>query len=67
MNRDILEVLKLSKKGSFGGDIPAHHMYGWFHYLFNHEYGRRAIPCVEKLIDSCIEYRRQNEKPEFPY
>lgn len=45
----------MSKKGSFGGDIPAHHMYGWFHYLFNHEYGRRAIPCVDKLIDSCID------------
>ncbi len=45
----------MSYKGRFGHDIPAHHMYGWFHYLFNHEYARRPIPYADKLIDSCID------------
>lgn len=45
----------MSLRGSFGQDIPAHHMYGWFHYLFNHEYARQPFPHVEKLIDSCID------------
>ena len=45
----------MSYRGRIGRDIPAHHMYGWFHYLFNHVYARRPIPYPEKLIDSCIE------------
>ena len=45
----------MSYRGRFGKDIPAHHMYGWFHYLFNHEYARQPIPYVDKLIDSCID------------
>ena len=45
----------MSKKGSFGKDMVSHHMYGWFHYLFNHEYARQPIPYPDKLIDTCID------------
>ena len=38
-----------------GGSPVYHHMGGWFHYLFNHEYARMPIPHPEKLIDSCID------------
>ena len=37
-----------------GQDSLAHHLYGWFHYLFNHEYARRPMPYPERMIDSCI-------------
>lgn len=47
--------LGMSYRGRTGKDIPAHHMYGWFHYLFNHEYARQPIPYADKLIDSCID------------
>ena len=44
---------------SYGGrtdhDTLAHHLYGWFHYMFNHEYARRAMPYPDKMIDSCID------------
>lgn len=45
----------MSCRGKFGYETPAHHMYGWFHYIFNHEYARQPIPYAEKLIDSCID------------
>ena len=51
----------MSYRGRIGADIPAHHMCGWFHYLFNHACARRPIPYAEKLIDSCIEMYDRNE------
>ena len=45
----------MSYKGGFGKDMLSHHMYGWFHYFFNHEYARRPIPYPERLIDTCID------------
>lgn len=45
----------MSRKGSLGGDKVFHHMCGWFHYLFNHEYARQPIPYPDKLIDACID------------
>ena len=33
----------------------AHHLYGWFHYIFNHESAHRPIPYAAKLVDTCIE------------
>ena len=47
--------LGMSYRGRTDKDSPEHHMYGWFHYLFNHEYAHRPIPYAEKLIDSCID------------
>lgn len=38
-----------------GEALLCHRLFGWFHYLFNHEYARRPFPYAEKLIDSCID------------
>lgn len=45
----------ISYGAKYGGDSVAHHLYGWFHYLFNFEYAHRPIPYPDKLIDSCID------------
>ena len=37
-----------------GQDSLAHHLFGWFHYLFNHEYARRSMPYPERVVDSCL-------------
>lgn len=43
------------------GDAPLpHQLYGWFHYLFNHEYARQPIPRPETLIDSCLEMYKKD-------
>lgn len=34
---------------------PCHHIYGWFHYLFNYEYAHRPYPYAEKLVDDMID------------
>ena len=31
-----------------------HHLYGWFHYMFNMEYAKRPQRYPEKLIDTCL-------------
>ncbi len=31
-----------------------HHLYGWFHYMFNMEHAKRPLRYPEKLIDTCI-------------
>lgn len=42
------------------GKAPlCHQLYGWFHYLFNHEYAHMPIPNPERLIDSCIRLYRE--------
>lgn len=41
------------------------YMAGGFHYLFNHEAEHRPIRYPEKVIDSCIELMRENEKNRF--
>ena len=46
----------MSRRGTFIGDAPtAHHLYGWFHYMFNMEYAHKPLRYPEKLIDTCIE------------
>ena len=51
-----------------GQDSLSHHLYGWFHYLFNHEYARRPIPYPEKLIDSCLDlYYNHNEEMDYAF
>ena len=57
----LFAALTITRSGRIGADIPAHHMCGWFHYLFNHACARRPIPYAEKLIDSCIEMYDRNE------
>lgn len=31
-----------------------HHLYGWFHYMFNMEHAKRSLRYPERLIDTCI-------------
>lgn len=46
----------MSRSGTLDGRAPLdHHLYGWFHYMFNMEYGRRPLKYPERLIDTCIE------------
>lgn len=53
---------------SYAGAIDApgskplcHHLFGWFHYLFNYAYARRPFPHAEALLDTCIGlYRTQS-------
>lgn len=47
-------------KGRHGTAPLCHQLYGWFHYLFNHEYAHQPIPHVEALIDTCIDLYKQN-------
>lgn len=51
----------MSYTGKFGQKPLNHHLNGWFHYLFNHNYARRAFPYPEKLIDSCLRMYANNE------
>ena len=44
----------ISYKGRTADDTLAHHLFGWFHYMFNHEFCHRPFPYPDKLIDSCI-------------
>lgn len=56
----------LSYRGRLTGDLLSHHLYGWFHYLFNHEYARQPIPYAEQLIDTCIDmYQRKTMDARF--
>ncbi|MBQ8953712.1 MAG: hypothetical protein IJ048_06315 [Clostridia bacterium] len=48
-------VTGISYGQRLGQDTLAHHLYGWFHYMFNHEYARRPMPYPDKMIDSCID------------
>lgn len=44
------------------GNKPiSHHLYGWFHYLFNFHFANRPFPQVEKLIDTCIDLYKNNQ------
>lgn len=44
----------LGVKMNTWGDSTAHQLFGWFHYLFNHAFKKRPIPCADTLIDTCI-------------
>ena len=49
-----------------GGAPVYHHMCGWFHYFFNHEYARQPIPYPDRLIDTCIDlYVNEKMTPTF--
>ncbi len=37
-----------------GAAPVCHHLYGWFHYMFNMEHAKRPLRYPEKLIDTCI-------------
>jgi hypothetical protein len=38
-----------------GKAMEAHHLFGWFNYMFNMEYAHKPLKYPERLIDTCIE------------
>lgn len=50
----------MSYGGRLGNAPMNHHLNGWFHYLFNHNYSRMPFPHPEKLIDSCLDMYKNN-------
>ena len=52
----------MSRNGTIdGGTAPVcHHLYGWFHYMFNIEYAKRSLKYPDTLIDSCIKMYDEN-------
>ena len=50
------DELGMSRKGMIDeSKIPLfHHLYGWFHYMFNMQYAHRPLKYPDKLIDTCI-------------
>ncbi len=48
----------LWKKGSLDAKPGFHHLASTFHYVFNYEYAKRALPYPEALLERCIaDYR----------
>ena len=43
-----------------GKAMEAHHLFGWFHYLFNYEYAHEPFPYPEKLLDRCLAMYSEN-------
>ncbi len=37
-----------------GAAPTCHHMFGWFHYMFNMEYAKRPQRYPDKIIDTCL-------------
>jgi hypothetical protein len=48
--------LGMSRGGTVDEEkIPLfHHLFGWFHYMFNMQYAKRPLKFPEKLVDTCI-------------
>lgn len=54
--------LGMSREGMIDeSKIPLfHHLYGWFHYMFNMQYAKRPLKYPEKLVDTCIRMYDEN-------
>lgn len=44
----------LWKKGALEGAEPFHYLASTFHYVFNYEYAKRALPYSKELLETCI-------------
>lgn len=45
----------LWKKGALEGAPLFHYLAGTFHYVFNYEYAKRALPYPKELLNTCIQ------------
>lgn len=54
LDRNADEETGLWKKGTLEGAPPFHYLAGTFHYVFNYEYAKRALPYPQALLDTCI-------------
>lgn len=55
----------LWKKGALSGAPRFHYLAGTFHYVFNYEYARRALPYPKELLNTCIEAYRNKDCIDF--
>jgi hypothetical protein len=60
----------LWRRGALPGQAPDsappfHHLVGTFHYLFNYDYARRKLNHTEKLVDTCLRFRKEGLLPEM--
>ena len=58
----------ISRRGAVqsGKLRAAHHLFGWFHYMFNYAFARRPFPCARATVDSCIDlYNRKDLGDNF--
>ncbi len=55
----------LWKRGSLEDAPRFHYLAATFHYVFNHEYARRALPYPAALLDTCINAYRAGDCIDF--
>jgi hypothetical protein len=55
----------LWKKGSLEGAPRFHYLAATFHYVFNFEHARRALPYPRQLLDTCIRAYREGTCIDF--
>lgn len=55
----------LWKKGSLEGAPRFHYLAATFHYVFNFEHARRALPYPRQLLDTCIRAYREGACIDF--
>ncbi|MBQ8821573.1 MAG: hypothetical protein IJZ82_02940 [Lachnospiraceae bacterium] len=55
----------LWKKGALEGAEAFHYLASTFHYVFNYEYAKRALPYPKELLDTCIKAYREGVCMDF--
>lgn len=55
----------LWKRGSLSGAPLFHYLASSFHYVFNYEYARRALPYPNQLLNTCIKAYREGACMDF--
>lgn len=55
----------LWKKGALEGAPLFHYLASTFHYVFNYEYAKRALPHPQALLDTCIKAYRNGACIDF--
>ncbi|MBQ9765899.1 MAG: hypothetical protein IJW18_06855 [Lachnospiraceae bacterium] len=58
-------VTGLWKKDALSGAPAFHYIASTFHYVFNYEYARRALPYPKELLDTCIKAYRNGVCMDF--
>ncbi len=56
----------ISRRGAVQAGLlrPSHHLFGWFHYLFNFSFARRPFPFAERIVDTCIDLYKSGDLSE---
>lgn len=55
----------LWKRGALEGAEAFHYLASTFHYVFNYEYAKRALPYPKELLDTCIKAYREGACMDF--